>query len=1682
MPFLFASTPALWAGFAGAAAGAAAAPFVKNEERGFLSTAAVTASLGFSGFYAAASLWDARDAVKSAARSSGSVLFGGKDALFRMRDAAEAGMAESRVFSAAAANSMADLAMEYYSSSQAGSALKAPDPEELKKKVFSALEKLQELQKEGADKDAAAAAFDFAVSRARARAMPEELFAANPELASFETVGKARLASGMSSVVEKDLAGLAGRNDALAEYLRVLSSGLNPFVEKPSRLQGVYAPSEFANYVTTGEGYSFQKENIVRTRFGFSEEEIRAVASRLPHLEEALGQAGRSGFFESAFLVSAPGGSPLGIEFFRGGKKLRVSFVDPQTGMVRTGEDFHLAGAARKILHGENITQLDVYMLQRLSEDWSDLQKTAERAVVWRASHVDDEFMQALTGVLDESSTVYSELHPEAVWFRKHQVVPTELPEFDGKRMSEMSLEDREKWLRRLGDRIRKYGSESSFRKMVLEEPEIEQIRLGQLSSMKKQDPVFRSFSKPYRIRPETVSPFYRPRIMTSVIDEIFRGELPAARFRFAGVSPQLVAFFGNLPDSPEKLSDPKLRQLLLRNLAEDIRVDFPDLPETEVSARAEEAFRRLEQKWMQHPWMMQEARALGTLGETEFLASNHVSFVEAGERLSYNLQAVSKKIFDGGGPVEFARGDLLGYDMEGRPVFLEAQKARMVYVTPVGEKKQFRLTLETSTPLGGGAKMDVLGKKGLMTFGSSVDTYAAGISSLNIIHEATGRGAPYTYSSDILVNQAYFSSDLGEEALQALLEASQLVAESAPEAAPVKQWMQEMEQLSFRMKDLGKGRFQMFEDSAAVAALSDAARAERLEKILASSRAMLSAMEKEVPALGDEWARAYASVLESGRRMPLEQFFRMYYQPGTAAVWDSTLREMPRQVRLTYDVLSELHRAGEFEAVAELLSRARPEGGSAAETYRFLQDLAFGDWKPPQGASVIQLSDIGPLPKTRDPGALAGTLFDPEFAATKKNYWIDLGEEVEFEVAGRKMKTRYIPALGTSSYLGGANRYGAGQKALGEYQSVLARTVETLQSGMGEQAAPVLERYFRETLPILVGKEGLWRQPLLSTGSIVGAIQSRPSRSWVEMGGEMIRNPFEVVISRSFLDELPERVAGELRKGGVAYAVAFRHPVSATPYVRVRLAGKDDFAGPRVMGIDEGLRSLLQADSDRDFLNLVFLQSEDAINRARQAIGTGPVPKSSVSGKVAATVGEQIPAAKGSPAAASLADAVLPEAAKLSGQWKQVRAAQLLQGTAEDVTRMTAGFTRAQREAGLYDDVVKVLQAAKKAPGQLSPERMQSLVDRLAGDTIGAYSNVLSTLYLSLENHPAVPVAGLDQTILHSLLWNIRQVPISAAKGKMGLGSQPMQLYWQMLSALRAPDKEAGARLFTEAVQRISEGTKFETVVNSQRDLDDIAAIFGIREIGEPGKRRALKVGDRFNLFAEVVRSEKGRKLLHDFVVHRNRESDTVANLLTRGEMTAEEAMGYLRRMSKSPFGAATYLRAGVAGEKAAASRSAAAIGAVNASLSEAASEIGGRFRRALPVLAAAGGVAALAGIFGVRMKPASAEFRPPSADSVPGEEFRGMDGHRPPARRRAKPAAPERVMAAPHGYDNIVEIETEAGSRSDWEAFREALDRNSARNGVSVEFSRRMGPGDAGKLRRRERLRAELEREVSF
>ena len=88
-----------------------------------------------------------------------------------------------------------------------------------------------------------------------------------------------------------------------------------------------------------------------------------------------------------------------------------------------------------------------------------------------------------------------------------------------------------------------------------------------------------------------------------------------------------------------------------------------------------------------------------------------------------------------------------------------------------------------------------------------------------------------------------------------------------------------------------------------------------------------------------------------------LQQFLQFHYQGSSSWVWNHTGRDMPRQVKTTFDLYGDLHRAGEIEAAKEILEGSHILRGDTRQAWQFLNRLEEGDFSPT--GAVVDINDI---------------------------------------------------------------------------------------------------------------------------------------------------------------------------------------------------------------------------------------------------------------------------------------------------------------------------------------------------------------------------------------------------------------------------------------------------------------------------------------------------------------------------------------------------------------------------------------------------------------------------------------------------------------------------------------------------------------------------------------------------
>jgi hypothetical protein len=535
--------------------------------------------------------------------------------------------------------------------------------------------------------------------------------------------------------------------------------------------------------------------------------------------------------------------------------------------------------------------------------------------------------------------------------------------------------------------------------------------------------------------------------------------------------------------------------------------------------------------------------------------------------------------------------------------------------------------------------------------------------------------------------------------------------------------------------------------------------------------------------------------------------------------------------------------------------------------------------------------------------------------------------------------------------------------------------------------------------------------------------IASRPSKARLSTGEV---DPFEVIISRDQMHRLESReMRDALRNGDEVFAKLARHPVNSMPTVRVRLAKKGDALGPNMMGIDERLRSLINSDDDRDTGNLLFIQSKEAVEKAKQDL---------------AYHGGDIN--------------------KMSSQWRTHRMVELMQGLNED-SRAQTGFRGQKLMDEFFQGSLQTqLQEAAKIQGEGS---FPHVIKRLAHGETGIYSNLLTRLHMNLEQHPTMRTSA-HRDMLEQLFFQIRQVPISASKAKSSFEGDPRDLWRQFQDALNDGNREAGAERARDALERVLKGTAKETTLNSALEVEHAEKLFGLS---------GLKPGGTYNLGMMSLRDGHGATAVRDFVKNRNNAVDRVVDAFTKQKADVHTTMEALANIGHTGI-------LGAARTGTMADQSASALGAALNVLKDGARGVMKGGKAALPALAVGAGIAAVAGLASTKISSNGhrPEERAGVADSVPGQPVEGSHSNRPRVQMTPAPAQTKTVAVAPMHKNNDVEVQASAPNRA---AAAEAVKMSAklASRGMTHSTVNYLGGARdrMSKLRMQQQLREKLE-----
>ena len=751
-------------------------------------------------------------------------------------------------------------------------------------------------------------------------------------------------------------------------------------------------------------------------------------------------------------------------------------------------------------------------------------------------------------------------------------------------------------------------------------------------------------------------------------------------------------------------------------------------------------------------------------------------------------------------------------------------------------------------------------------------------------------------------------------------------------------------------------------------------------------------------------------------RRSRMQDFAEFRHRNALATsvrAWGTTHMNLPAETSVTYDLIGEMWRMGHTEGIKDLYSRMQHPAGDPAMSREFLEHIT-GPGKHGALGAVRPLSDLTYGEGLQDRG---GTIFDPTHPDLQKNFSIDLGESYRVRAGTHEFETRYLPVLGKEAYGGAGDKYKPGTFRANEYEQALANVQKAV--GDKDRMTKALSSYYEVAATELVGKDGIFRAKGVDP---MGGAAFLHTRAHPE-------NPFTVSISKGHLNRLQDidpEAYKTIKAGGEQYATIARHPISSAPYVRVVL---DSTLGKNELGFDERLRSPLNADDDMDTIFYMFHHGE---------------------------------AAKEARAEYSAANQAT------SAQWRRLRKTEALYGSLEDSRNISKSMVDQlfTGEKGFFNRVRAAMGA----------NRVEQVTNRMAGSTIGMYSNLLTRMDLNLQAHPTLSLNAEAMESLQLAFWQIRQTPISAQKtGQMA--DNPLALYHKLNDALKSPglvDPDRVVAAFDEMAG-----------VAGKKGLvsEDTFSLF-------PQLRGRLQAGQEANVLQELMRTDSMRGWLKDFAAGRNPAADHLAELVTKKAMRYDDAVRAIRSIGHSgpALQAALKTPAGSA-------HGAAMLGGLNQAWKEMKAGASAAFKPMKPALAMGLGIAAVAGLMTTTVTnddsiraaappPPARRPRPGAAgaetDAVPDEPIAGSEAPSNPKRQVVQsPEGVRTAVVAPVNRARRLEVKAAAPNRDSLREMERLVESSGARGGnVSVTKNYSGGWRErASRLRLREQIKEQLD-----
>jgi len=1106
------------------------------------------------------------------------------------------------------------------------------------------------------------------------------------------------------------------------------------------------------------------------TRAGYSTGLMAKLKAASPELYAEVSEF--TGKEELKFSLMEGAGHPIAAIHYG---KLTVPVVRAD-GTVLTGKGLQRVAVAQKVYTADHMMASDVYAFASLNRGirTETIAKELQRANI--IAGIEVEPGEWVTSNLGEGATVVDSAGAKFV--RQRTAIPSHAWGFGptGATVGWNKLDAEASTAATVAaahrHKLTALGPESGPAKGKLQFAEMSALAPFGEASVEKQDPTIRAIAKnvsfgrdpqfglggavpghptgtrPYlSIRDKLNVPFFRTDYLETAAAHI---DQRGMALRVAGITGGEKTLFGDLPETVAGLAGYEETAVGLIQKERGVSTIAARKMWTEMS------------QWLSVPENLRAMRVTGTLGEGGIIMRNNLNGMGVEQTVRYKVHKPMVGDWQSymGQDVESVFGNKKGskvlLGMYGdNPVTAGGTKNYIQNVHNMGLDEAgnplYELEVKEWHPLRTGTKVDVGGIKGLVS-GVSDDQMRRLKIGMNRWYKATGTGGYIPIETEG-ISVLHYSQNKRDQ-VKALMETTGDTLRRLEDTG-------ELEQLRPHLAKLEQYGFSYSQgDFIQKSAVGSKYKQESLDTLEAmfndiSERLIDHRMN------GDNFMQHYAahmSKFDRGHKArPAEgltqegsylQYAFHHAAPAWTQAWNTTQINVPKETKFTYDMMQQLKTKGYYGALEDIQSRLGYEGDLRMN--REMESYLGGDTSALTRTIKMEegLNETGFLKKMSTPEGRAGTFFDEGFGRTagKKDGPYDANYLMELPDGSK------VPVLGHAAYGGKTNRFGATFSA-SDHERKLMELMRLYRNGTPSAAGlktaeKVKGEYLDEIKKFVIGKESYLRADAIDeVGGLGQFIQTRASTLRYE-NGEV--NPFEVGIGRDQVRKLDRETRAALRRTDPlhktydpnapdVYAAVTRHPVSDMPFVRVKIDHNLD--NTNIVGMDEGMRSMLMADDDGDMIWGFFMRQK---NTARGLSGAG--------------------AEEAAKAVAGTTD----KSQRVMLDWMQSL------GNKDDPRKLAA------EDMQLGSIIGGLKKGAKGGARWASPRSLDAaLRARSTSGSIGAFSNTLTEMLIGVEANEGLLATG-DKTRMARYLFDVvRQGPISAAKSKYDGASifRPMNL-----------------------------------------------------------------------------------------------------------------------------------------------------------------------------------------------------------------------------------------------------------------------------------------------------------------